>query len=164
MAFRSGSTRYLVRESPDEVVEGIRELLHEHDLAVVEKPTRRGCRMWLEDKPTSEGTTMPAFEIGELELRFSARDEHVEVEVRSRRRRRYWALALLASVGVVSVVVDVIVSMGLLVTELNKAAARTKQHHESEDPRLIEAAAKYLGPRDLGSLEGAQTPFRQLRG
>ena len=159
--FRSGSSRYLVRESAREVTEGIRDILAEQGLTVLERPTRRGCRLRLETSPRFDGVVPPPFEIGELELRFRARGEHTEVEVRSRQRRRYWTLAVLAGLGIVSVVLDLFVSMGFATLELGRAAQHSREHHAREDPRMLEAAGSYLGRRDLGQLDAA--PFRRLR-
>lgn len=158
MAFRSGSTRYLVRESEREVVDGIRDILAEQGLAVIEAPTRRGVRLRLQPSP-GETSAMPAFELGELELRFAPAGEHLEVVVRSRRRRRYWTLALVAGVGLVSVVLDLIVSMGFATVELSHAVRDARHQRERDDPRLLEAAGSFLGRRDLGQLDAA--PFRR---
>lgn len=157
MAFRSGSTRYLVRESPDEIVDGIRDILTDEGLAVLETRTRRGVRLRLDD--SRAGPRVPPFEIGELELRFRPRGEELEVEVRSRRRRRYWTLAVMAGLGVASIVVDIFAGMGFVTLELNRGARQARKRREREEPRMLDAAATYLGPRALGP--GDATPFRR---
>ena len=159
MAWKSGCTCYVVRESPEEVIAGVHALAEREQLRVIETPTRRGVRLTLEALDDEEGTAIPAFEVGEVELCFAAREQVFFVEVRSRRRRRWWTLGVVGILGIGTVFVDLVASMGFLTLELSRAIRRSNELHDEEDPRLLQAVSSFLGPRDIGQLGPA--PFRR---
>ena len=158
MAWKSGSTRYVVHESPEQVIAGVRALAESEGLRVIEAPTRAGVRLTIEAVDAESDTAIPSFDVGEVELRFASTDGRVAVEVRSRRRRRWWTLGVVAILGVGTVFVDLVAAMGFMTLELGRAIRRSKKHHLEADPLLLQVVSSFLGPRDLGELDAA--PFR----
>lgn len=158
MSWVSGSTSYLIRESPEGVMAGLRTLAEREGLRMLETPTHAGVRLTLEMLDDSDDAELPAFEVGEVELRFETQGELMRVQLSSQRRRRWWTLGVVGLLGVGTVCVDLIASMGMLTLELSRSVRRSRAHHELEEPRLLHVVSSFLGRRDLG--ERNPEPFR----
>ena len=159
MPWKSGRTSYVVHETPREVLAGVHAIAEREGLHVLETNTRRGVRLVIEAIDHEEGAGIPAFEVGEVELRFSPRGQAFAVEVCSHRRRRWWTLGVVGILGIGTVFVDLIASMGFLTLELSRAVRRTNELHDEGDPLLLHAVSSFLGPRDIGEIGAA--PFRR---
>jgi hypothetical protein len=122
-------------------------------------PTRRGVRLRIETAPNGDRWSLPAFEFGVVELRFSRVGDLTEVSVRGRRRRRWWVPVVLGALGLLALAGDVIVTMGSLSQWLIGSAEQAQDHHRDHDPQLLHAVARFLGPRDVGRIDA--TPFRR---
>ncbi len=156
----SGPTRYLVRESPDQIAAGLRSRLRAENIAFTETATARGLRLALATPQLDEGLSIPAFEIGVVELRFEARGGATQVTLWKRRARRWWTLGLFAGLGLASVLGDLLAAMGFLTIELIRSMRAIQARHRADDPRVLHAVTGFLGPRDIGRLDAA--PFRAL--
>ena len=160
MGWKSGSTCYLVREEPEAIVLGIQAIAEGEGFEVTASRRRGGVvRLRIEAADSRKRGGLPALDVGEVELRFTARGELCSVEVRSRRRRRYWTLGIVGALGVGTLFVDLIASMGNMTRELERAVRKSNGHHQEADPQLLRAVSSYLAPRELGAQD--EVPFRR---
>ena len=159
MSWRSGTTRYLVREPADQVVKAICEQLRTEGLVPVTKPTLRGVRLRIKTATSTDTWPLPAFEVGVIELRFARVEDLTEVSVRGRLRRRWWVPLMLGTLGLLALGLDLLFTIGSASAGLIRSTERAQAYHRDHDPRLLHTVARFLGPRDIGRLDA--TPFRR---
>jgi hypothetical protein len=159
VTWTSGTTSYQVRESADQVVEGIREQLRDAGLVLVTTPTRRGVQLRIETVVSEDAWSLPVVELGVVELRFARVGDLTEVSVRARRRRRRLVQVMLGTLGLFTLVFDVLLSMGMASVRLIRGVEQAQAHHREHDPKLLHGVAGFLGPREVGRIDAA--PFRR---
>lgn len=151
--------RYRLRETPEAIVAGLRAQVESevHRLSVRTLGPRTRLRLL-----SGPRVTVPAFEVGVVDLYFGHERELTSVRVRTHHAWRWWTVSVRAPAGIISVLVDL---AGLdrltgdgLTQKLGRGVDAAHERQARDQQRLIMLVVDYLGERDVGVLGG--DPFR----